>query len=408
MEHSRYFRPNGGRPSYGRPQRFNNRFRRPSRFGRRQPPTGSIHSYIQKATSISQQVVEEIQPTTRFSQLSLSPVLKKNIASRGYDYLTPIQKKSMPAILQGKDVTGIANTGTGKTAAFLIPIIENIIKNPSYKVLIIAPTRELAIQIRDELRLFTNRQIAVYSTVCIGQSSMWNQISELRRNPHLVIGTPGRLKDLIERKVLKLEQFKMIVLDEVDRMLDMGFVHDVKHIISFLPKERRSLFFSATITPEINRLIQTFVIDPVTISVKTKETTSHIHQDVVRPINGETKIETLRRLLTNQEFRKVLVFGRTKMGVERLSRDLYQKGFRVTSIHGDKPQFKRQQAIRMFKEDVVKILVATDVAARGLDIHNVTHVINYDIPATYEDYIHRIGRTGRAGNQGMALTLVEG
>ena len=363
-----------------------------------------IHSFIQKASIQAPKNTVQL-PTVRIESLTIDKRLKTNILSREYKILMPIQEKVIPAILEGKDVIGIANTGTGKTAAFLIPIIEKVIKNPSYRALIITPTRELALQIQEELRSFI-KGIRLYSTFCIGQSSMHNQIYELRRNPHVVIGTPGRLKDLIERKVLNLGQFNMIVLDEVDRMLDMGFSRDVKHIISFLPIKRQSLFFSATVSAEINRIITTFVTNPITISVKTQETVSHIKQDVIRINGGKTKIEVLDELLRKEEYRKVLVFGRTKFGVERLGRDLYQKGFKVTSIHGNKSQIKRQQAIRMFKEDVVRVLVATDVAARGLDIDNITHVINYDIPATYEDYIHRIGRTGRAYKLGTALTFV--
>jgi superfamily II DNA/RNA helicase len=364
-----------------------------------------IHSFIKKA-SIKAPVTVEKLPNVEVDVLKIDDRLKKNIIDRGYENLMPIQGKVIPEILVDKDVIGIANTGTGKTAAFLIPIIEKIINDSNYKALIITPTRELALQIRDELRKFIF-QIPIYSAVCIGQSSIRNQIFELKRNPHVVIGTPGRLKDLMERRVIKTELFNMIVLDEVDRMLDMGFLPDVKHIISLLPKKRQSLFFSATISPEINRLIQSFVVNPVTISVKSQETTSHIQQDVVRIEKGKTKIQTLNELLKKESFKKVLVFGRTKMGVERLSRDLFNNGLKVVSIHGDKPQFKRQQAIRMFKEDAARILVATDVAARGLDISDISHVINYDPPATYEDYIHRIGRTGRANKTGVALTLVE-
>ncbi len=386
---------------------FKNRFRsgRPSRFGRgRGPAVIPIHSFIQKA-SVQKPIEPTHIPTVSIESLAINQRLKNNVLSRGYKLLMPIQEKGIPAILEGKDVIGIANTGTGKTAAFLIPIIEHIIKNPHYRALIITPTRELALQIQEELRRFV-QGLRVYSTFCIGQSSMRNQIYEIRRNPHVVIGTPGRLKDLIERKVLNLGAFNMIVLDEVDQMLDMGFSRDVTHIISFLPKQRQSLFFSATVSPEINRIITTFVTNPVTISVKTQETVAHIKQDVIKVDSGKSKIDVLKDLLNNEEFKKVLVFGRTKFGVERLGKDLYQKGFRVTSIHGDKPQVKRQQAIRMFKENVVSIMVATDVAARGLDIADVTHVINFDPPATYEDYIHRIGRTGRANKSGTALTFV--
>lgn len=376
------------------------------RFGNRRPPVVPIHSFIKKATTSHEQPAIDVGPSVKFTDLPIHEKLKQNIAARSYADLTPIQEKGIPEILAGKDVIGISNTGTGKTAAFLIPIIEKIIHNPSYRALIITPTRELALQIREELRKFTY-QIPVHSTFCIGQSSMYNQIYELKRNPHVVIGTPGRLKDLIERRVLRLDRFNMIVLDEVDRMLDMGFIHDIKHIISFLPEKRQSLFFSATVSPEINRLIQSFVKNPITISVKTQETTDHIHQDIVRIQPGKKKFDILDELLRSADFTKVLVFGRTKFGVDRLSRELFQKGFKVASIHGNKPQNKRLQAIRMFKEDVVKILVATDVAARGLDILNVSHVINYDLPATYEDYIHRIGRTGRADKRGIALTFVE-
>ena len=369
---------------------------------------GNIHEFIRKA-SVKNFAVSPIQAVKDilFSSLDLPESLKMTIARHGYTVLTPIQVQGIPAIRAGKDVIGIANTGTGKTAAFLIPLIENILKDYSYRALIISPTRELALQTRDELRKFSGN-MPIFSTLCIGQSSMQIQISQLKHNPHVVVGTPGRIKDLINRGILKLGMFKMIILDETDQMLDMGFIHDIKEIISYLPLERQSLFFSATVSPEISTLIATFVKNPVTISVKTQETLSHIKQDLVRLEKKiGSKMEKLSFLLKQEEFKKVLVFGRTKRGVERISRDLFQKGFKVTSIHGDKAQFQRQQAIRMFKEDDVKIMVATDVAARGLDIANVTHVINYDIPQTYEDYIHRIGRTGRANLSGIALTFVE-
>ena len=394
----------GGRPSYGGG-------RRPSYGGGRgrfNAKTPDVHSYIRRATvKNAPTIAVEIKPSRSFEELNINDKLKKNIISHGYTKLTPIQEEGIQSILDGKDVIGIANTGTGKTAAFLIPLIEKVSQDRSYEALIITPTRELALQIRDEMRKFSN-MIPVNSAFCIGQSSMRDQIHDLRRKPNIVIGTPGRLKDLIERRVLRLETFKMIVLDEVDQMLDMGFINDIRHIISFLPKVRQSLFFSATVSPQINTLIQSFVKNPITISVKTQETLSDIRQEVVNVESGKSKAETLNTLLRKEELKKVLVFMKTKRGVEKLSYDLFLKGFKVASIHGNKPQFKRQQAIRMFKEDVVRILVATDVAARGLDIANISHVINYDAPATYEDYIHRIGRTGRANKKGVALTFVEG
>jgi superfamily II DNA/RNA helicase len=391
-----------------RPSFRSNRFSRsPSRGASRFAKGGNIHEFIRKAKVKTDTALPNPAKEVLFESLNLPESLKTTIMHHGYTTLTPIQAQGIPAIREGKDVIGIANTGTGKTAAFLIPLVENIIKDFSYRALIISPTRELALQTRDELRKFSGN-MAIYSAFCIGQSSMQNQIFQLKHNPHVVVGTPGRLKDLINRGILKLGSFKMIILDETDQMLDMGFIHDIKEIISYLPASRQSLFFSATVSPAISKLIQSFVKNPITISVKTQETLSHIHQDLVRlDKKVGSKIEKLTALLKQEEFKKVLIFGRTKHGVERISRDLFQKGFKVTSIHGDKAQFQRQQAIRMFKEDVVKIMVATDVAARGLDIANVTHVINYDIPQTYEDYIHRIGRTGRANTSGIALTFVE-
>ncbi len=376
--------------------------RNQSRFGR----VGNIHEFIRKATVKTADVLPMPVDEVLFSNLDLPESLKMTISSHGYTALTPIQAQGIPAIRDGKDVIGIANTGTGKTAAFLIPLVEKIIKDKTYKALIISPTRELAMQTRDELRKFSG-SMSIFSAFCVGQLSIRDQIYQVRRDPHVVVGTPGRIKDLINRGVLKLNSFKMIILDETDQMLDMGFIHDIKEIISYLPTVRQSLFFSATVSPKVNQLIASFVKNPVTISVKTQETVSHIRQDIVKLPGNTPKIEKLVSLLQQEEFKKVLVFGRTKHGVDRLSRDLFQKGFKVTSIHGNKAQFQRQQAVRMFKEDVVKIMVATDVAARGLDIANVSHVINYDIPMTYEDYIHRIGRTGRANAPGTALTLVE-
>lgn len=392
--------------NYRRPFQ-NNRFSRNSQPRRnRFNQSGNIFEFIKKASYKSADVLPIPVDEVLFSSLDLPESLKATISRHGYSTLTPIQAMGIPAIRDGKDVIGIANTGTGKTAAFLIPLIENIVKDSSYQALIISPTRELALQTRDELRKLSNG-MPVYSAFCIGQSSTRDQIYQLKRNPHVVVGTPGRLKDLMKRGFLRLSTFKMIILDETDQMLDMGFIHDIKEIISHLPQSRQSLFFSATVSPAISRLIESFVKNPVTVSVKTQETVSHIRQDLIRLDKESSKLEKLMALLKQEEFKKVLVFGRTKRGVEEISRNLFQKGFNVTSIHGDKAQFQRQQAIRMFKEDVVKIMIATDVAARGLDIANVTHVINYDIPQTYENYIHRIGRTGRANTSGVALTFVE-
>lgn len=273
------------------------------------------------------------------------------------------------------------------------------------KVLIVVPTRELAAQIREEMRKL-GQGMNIYSTLCIGGSNLNQQMHDLRRESNFVIGTPGRLKDLIERKALNLSQFGVIVLDEVDRMLDMGFIHDIRQLIALLPKERQSLFFSATLSSQIRTLIDSFTRSAVMISVKTQDTAENVDQDIVR-VAGPQKVSMLENLLRKEEFRKVLVFGRTKHGVEKLSTTLYKRGFKVAAIHGNKPQHRRNQAIQAFKQNMVQILVATDVASRGIDIADITHVINYDPPATYEDYIHRIGRTGRSNKKGIALTFVE-
>lgn len=348
---------------------------------------------------------ETYQPSNQFTDFAIGEQLKKNIASRGFTTPTPIQDQIIPHVLEGRDVVGIANTGTGKTAAFLIPLLNKILVNPSEKALIIAPTRELALQVRDEL-MALSRGMRVYSTLCIGGASITRQIDSLKQGQHFVIGTPGRIKDLSQRRKIKFEQFTNIVLDEVDRMLDMGFVHNVREIINHLPSQRQSLFFSATMTPRVQDIMRGFLTDPVSISVKKKDTTASVKQELVK-VKGRIKIDILHELLTTQGFAKVLVFGRTKRGTEKLSQELRDRGLRVDAIHGNKSQGQRQRALKQFKDNHLQALIATDVIARGLDIDNVTHVINYDLPESYEDYIHRIGRTGRADKTGVALTFVE-
>jgi superfamily II DNA/RNA helicase len=372
-------------------------------------PKGRAESTIHPSKFIKKAVLSEAEeifiPKISFADLPIDARLKNNIIKKGYKDPTPIQDGTILPLLEGKDVIGIANTGTGKTAAFLIPLIEKILKNDKEDSLIIVPTRELAQQIQQELRSFTYG-LPVYSSLCIGGTSIRNQIYELKRNPHIVIGTPGRLKDLIERNVLRMSFFHSIVLDEVDRMVDMGFIKDIKYLISLLPEQRQSLFFSATVSPDIKGIIESFLKDPVRVSVASSVTSDNVDQDIVRVEAGAYKVDILEKLLKKEEFDKVLIFARTKYRVDDLANAMFKKGFKVSSIHGDKPQNKRQQAIRFFKEGVVDILIATDVAARGIDIPNITHVINYDQPATYEDYIHRIGRTGRSNQKGHALTFV--
>ncbi len=268
-----------------------------------------------------------------------------------------------------------------------------------------APTRELAVQIDEQFKIFASN-LKLYSALCVGGTNMQRQIRDLRRRPQLIIGTPGRLKDLMQKRELKLGFVTTLVLDEADRMLDMGFLPEIKELIAQLPSERQTLCFSATITPQIQGLLDNMLKDPVTVSVRTRETSEHIDQDVVKVSGKEEKIRVLNDLLGKDDFEKVLVFGETKYGVQRLADNLTKMGKPAEAIHGNKSQPQRQRALRNFRDGKVKILVATDVAARGLDIPNVSHVINFDTPNNYEDYIHRIGRTGRAGKKGNALTFI--
>ncbi|MDP3875287.1 MAG: DEAD/DEAH box helicase [bacterium] len=395
-------------PKKGRiaPRKFNSKGYLPA--GRQGYANRGVHINVSKFVNkaVISEEAERFVPEHSFIDFNLQGILKKNIQEKGYVTPTPIQDRAIPYISQGKDIVGIANTGTGKTAAFLIPLINKIILDSREKVLIVVPTRELASQIDEELRAFAKNS-NLFSVLCIGGVGMSKQIRELRYRCHFVIGTPGRLKDLMEQKVLNLSDFKTVVLDEADRMLDMGFIRDIRLMISKMPKERHTLFFSATLSLEIEKLIHEFLREPVRISVKTQDTPKNVHQDVVRIPAGKMKLDVLGEFLLQAEFSKVLVFGRTKHGVEKLARELEKRGFKAESIHGNKSQRERQRALDLFKRGHARVLIATDVAARGLDIASVTHVINFDLPATYDDYVHRIGRTGRAGQLGKALTFIE-
>ena len=343
--------------------------------------------------------------THQFSDFAISDSIKRNIEVKGYKTPTPIQDQAIPPILEGRDLIGMANTGTGKTAAFLIPLIEKVLQDRNQQVLIVTPTRELATQIRDEFYTFSNG-LNMFSALLIGGSNMWRQKEELRRNPNFVIATPGRLEDHIRSRSINLGYFGSVVLDETDRMVDVGFIQNIRNIISMLPRDRQSLFFSATLDARVAGILKSFVYNPVTVSVKTQDITTNIKQEVVRVAMPNTKIEELHKLLIQKEFEKVLIFGRTKFGVQKLSDDLTDRGFKAGAIHGNKNQSQRARVLDSFKRDYIQILIATDVASRGLDIPNVSHVINYDLPESYEAYIHRIGRTGRADKKGVALTFV--
>lgn len=361
--------------------------------------------FIRKAVEPAPE--EVFVPSFEYKDIPVDPQLRGNILKKGYKFPTPIQDGSILPISEGRDVLGIANTGTGKTAAFLIPLLHRAIQpGPKERVLILVPTREIATQIFQEFMAFS-RGLRLHAAVCVGGLPIFRQIRDLRMDPEFVIATPGRMKDLIERKAVNLGRFTRVVLDEADRMVDMGFINDVRHILSHVPEKRQSLFFSATLPKEVKDLIHSFLDNPVTVSVKTHETAMNVEQDVVWVSQTDNKIGMLVDLLKKAHFEKVLIFARTKRGVDKLTRFLADVGFEVACIHGDKAQSQRQRALDAFKANRIKILVATDVAARGLDIPSVSHVINYEAPESYEDYVHRIGRTGRAGKKGIALTFVE-
>jgi superfamily II DNA/RNA helicase len=346
-------------------------------------------------------------PTHTFNDFKVDPLIQANLVRKGYVVPTPIQDQAIPPALDGKDIIGVANTGTGKTAAFAIPLLHKLLTVREARALIIAPTRELAQQIEAECRWMAAGS-PIRTAVLIGGSSMGRQLQDLRFKPRLVIGTPGRIKDHIERGTLQLQHFNLAVLDEVDRMLDMGFVHDVTRILNTLSPNRQSFYFSATMDSSVTNLITGFTREPVTITHKTGDTSENIHQDIVRYRLPEERIEKLHDILLQADVEKIIIFDETKRSVERLSKVLLERGFQADSIHGGKTQGQRQRALKRFKSNEISILVATDVAARGIDVVDVTHVINYTTPQSYEDYVHRIGRAGRAGRIGQALTFVAG
>lgn len=347
----------------------------------------------------------EVKISNGFDDFEIVQQLKDNIKAKNYLNPTPIQDQSISHILNDRDIIGIANTGTGKTAAFLIPLINKVFLNKSQRVLIVTPTRELALQINEELRDFA-KGLGVRSVLCIGGMSLWRQKNELKQNINFVIGTPGRIKELVQERSINLGMFENVVLDEADRMVDIGFIQDIKYFISLLSPNRQSLFFSATISPKVKEILSRFVTNPVTVSVEKQKTAQNIEQKVLQ-IEKHQKIDKLHDLLSDKDFEKVLVFGRTKWGMQKLTDELIRRGIKAAVIHGNKSQGQRQRALEQFKNNEISVLLATDVASRGLDIPDVSHVINFDMPASYDDYVHRIGRTGRANKKGTALTFLE-
>ena len=368
------------------------------------PKTLDPRSFVRVAAP---EISQEVIITHNFSDFGLHASLLANLNKKGFEKPTSIQDSALKPALAGTDVLGLADTGTGKTLVFVLPILNKIIKDRNETAIIIAPTRELAVQIRDEIRILTEG-LGIYASLLIGGADMRRQMEDLRRRPHIVVGTPGRIKDLEERGCLNLGNTHTVVLDEVDRMLDMGFVKDITMILSLIGKPRQTLLFSATVDDKVESIARNFMVNPVKISVKTGATASNIEQNIIRASGRAAKINVLCGLLSKKdEFKKVLIFGRTKYGVEGISKDLVKAGFNVGAIHSNKRQNQRENILRQFRNDQINILIATDVAARGLDIKDITHVINFDQPATYDDYVHRIGRTGRAGNLGYALTFVD-
>jgi superfamily II DNA/RNA helicase len=349
-----------------------------------------------------------------FAELGLAPEILRAIDEMGYSEATPIQAKAIPLVLSGRDLLAAAQTGTGKTAAFLLPILERLKKfaNPSVspamhpvRALILSPTRELADQIGVNAKAYT-KYLPLRTTTVYGGMNMDPQVAELRRGIEIVIATPGRLLDHIQQKTIQLNKVDVLVLDEADRMLDMGFIQDIRKIMSLLPKERQTLLFSATFAPEIKRLAADFMRDPQTVEVARQNSTNAQVEQLVFAVDGFRKRALLSYLIRQREMSQVIVFCKTKISADQLSRDLKRDGHAAEAIHGDKAQSARLETLERFKSGDVKVLVATDVAARGLDISELPFVVNYEMPNSPEDYVHRIGRTGRAGASGVAISLM--
>lgn len=370
---------------------------------------GFKKDYIDEKLFINKQVaVSEASMYTAkhmFTDFGIADLLSANLTAKGLINPSAIQDQAIPVILEGKDVIGIASTGTGKTAAFLIPLINKLVADKDHKLMILTPTRELAMQIEAEFIAFT-RGMKLFSVSCVGGSPIMRQIKELELGVNAVIGTPGRVKDLIERGKIKMEYFESIVLDEADRMLDMGFIDDMRFILATMPKTKQGLFFSATFSNDIKKLCADFLNNPVTISIKSRDTASSVMQDVVYANTDAEKIEALHNILLKPEYTKVLIFREMKRHVDGLALELTKRGFSALALHGDMHNRERERAVKALGAGRVQVVIATDVAARGLDINDISLVINYDVPNNYETYVHRIGRTGRGTKLGHALTFV--
>lgn len=347
-----------------------------------------------------------------FSQLRLIEPILKAVESEGYQKPTPIQEKAIPSILKIKDLLGCAQTGTGKTAAFAIPMLQILYmrhlktNKKAIKALVLTPTRELAIQIQESFNAY-GKNLSVKNTVVYGGVGQQPQVDALKKGVDILVATPGRLLDLMNQGYISLNDIEIFVLDEADRMLDMGFIHDVKKIVSKLPAKRQTLFFSATMPPEIQKLANTILKDPVTVEVTPVSSTAETINQSVYFVDKPDKKKLFKHLLNELKIDHTLVFTRTKHGADRIAKDLAKEGIKAAAIHGDKSQGARQRALTDFKDRKINVLVATDIAARGIDIDDLTHVFNFDLPNIPETYVHRIGRTGRAGVNGNAISFVD-
>jgi len=347
-----------------------------------------------------------------FSQLRLIEPILKAVESEGYQNPTPIQEKAIPNILKLKDLLGCAQTGTGKTAAFAIPMLQILhmrhlkTNKKAIKALVLTPTRELAIQIQESFSVY-GKNLPVKNTVIFGGVGQQPQVDALRKGVDILVATPGRLLDLMAQGHISLSELEIFVLDEADRMLDMGFINDVKKVVSKLPQKRQTLFFSATMPPEIQKLANTILKDPVTVEVTPVSSTAETINQSIYFVDKPDKRKLLKHLLDELKINHTLIFTRTKHGADRIARDLIKDGIKAAAIHGDKSQGARQRALTEFKDRTLRVLVATDIAARGIDIDDLTYVFNYDLPNVPETYVHRIGRTGRAGANGNAISFVD-
>ncbi|RZI43618.1 DEAD/DEAH box helicase [Herbaspirillum sp. HC18] len=358
-------------------------------------------------------IAQPAAPAVRFEDFGLAPEILRALADQGYVHPTPIQAEAIPIVLQGRDVMGAAQTGTGKTAGFSLPIIQRLLPSANssasparhpVRALILTPTRELADQVADNVKAYS-RHTPLRSTVVFGGVDMAPQTAALRAGVEVLIATPGRLLDHVQQKTLNLSQTQILVMDEADRMLDMGFLPDLQRIINLLPKQRQNLMFSATFSPEIKKLANSFLQSPVMIEVARSNATADNVTQVLYKVEEEAKRDAVTHIIRERGLKQVIVFSNTKIGASRLSRHLEKEGVKASAIHGDKTQAERMAALDAFKQGTIEVLVATDVAARGLDIAELPCVINYDLPYNAEDYVHRIGRTGRAGASGDAISL---